>query len=161
MTRILLAVILALSVGVAQKPTGQSAEVVAGTGKDALQRELESEIMAPCCYGGPVGDHDSEAASQVKAQISRLLAEGKTKEEILDMYVAIYGEQILAQPRARGFNLLAYLMPPAILLIGGLLFVYFINRVKVPAAPIAANGGPSYGEEFFRKIEQEMKELDI
>jgi cytochrome c-type biogenesis protein CcmH len=129
--------------------------------KDETQRELESEIMAPCCYGGPVADHDSEAARQVKTQIAGLLAEGKTKEEILDMYVAIYGEQILARPRARGFNLLAYIMPPVILLVGGLLFVYFISRIKSPAPDSVEVESSNYGDEFFKKVEKEMKELEI
>jgi cytochrome c-type biogenesis protein CcmH len=130
-------------------------------GKDALQRELEYEIMAPCCYGGPVADHDSEAAQKVKAQITSLLKEGKTKEEILDMYVAIYGEQILARPRAEGFNLLAYIIPPAFLLVGGLLVVYFVSRIRTPAVQPGQVESASYGEAFFKKIEQEMQELNI
>ncbi|UCH09221.1 MAG: cytochrome c-type biogenesis protein CcmH [Fidelibacterota bacterium] len=130
-------------------------------GKDALQRELEYEIMAPCCYGGPVADHDSDAAQKVKEQIARLLAEGKTKEEILDMYVAIYGEQILARPRAQGFNLLAYIMPPTILLVGGLLVVYFVSRIKAPASEPSSVESTSYSDEFFKKIEKEMQELNI
>ena len=130
-------------------------------GKDALQRELEYEIMAPCCYGGPVADHDSDAAQKVKAQIARLLSEGKTKEEILDMYVAIYGEQILARPRAQGFNLLAYIIPPTILLIGGLLVIYFVSRIKTPAPQRETVETASYSDAFFKKIEKEMKELNI
>ena len=140
---------------------GQDARGKAGEGKQPLQRSLEYEIMAPCCYGGPVGDHDSEAAIQVKAQISQLIGEGKTREEILDMYVAIYGEQILAQPRARGFNLLAYIMPPTFLLVGGLLLIYFINQIKSPAAQRVPVTRQSYGDEFFQRIEKEMQDLDI
>ncbi len=129
--------------------------------KNPLQRELEYEIMAPCCYGSPVGDHESEAAQQVKVQIAQLLAEGKTKEEILDMYVAIYGERILARPRAQGFNLMAYIVPPLLLVVGGLFLFYYLNRVTSPAArPVSANR-ESYSDEFFSKIEKEMKELDI
>ncbi|UCD38229.1 MAG: cytochrome c-type biogenesis protein CcmH [Fidelibacterota bacterium] len=140
---------------------GQDSTAASQSGKGALQRALEYEIMAPCCYGGPVGDHDSDAAKQVKVQIARLLAEGKTKEEILDMYVAIYGEQILARPRAQGFNLLAYIMPPLILLIGGLLFVYFLNRIRTPAADTAPVKQKAYSDELFNKIEKEMQELNI
>ncbi|MBA7605224.1 hypothetical protein ES703_12353 [subsurface metagenome] len=140
---------------------GRSTPSVDGTGKDALQRELEYEIMAPCCYGSTVGDHDSEAARQVKARITQLLAEGKTKAEIIDLFVTQYGERILARPRARGFNLLAYIMPPAILLVGGLLLVYFINRIKTPATQAAPGERKFYGNEFLEKIEKEMQDLDI
>ena len=151
MTRALAVISLTLMVGVVW---GQEA-------KDALQRELEYEIMAPCCYGSPVGDHDSPAAKQVKAQIGQLITEGKTREEILDMYVAIYGERILASPRAQGFNIMAYVMPPLFLLIGGLLFVYAINQMKNSVPATAPTKRKSYSDEFFQKIEKEMQELNI
>ena len=161
MIRIALVLSLILPVSAAFGQEGQFTPPTGTVGKDALQRELEYEIMAPCCYGSPVGDHDSEAARQVKAQIARLLAESRTKEEILDMYVAIYGERILARPRARGFNLLAYVIPPLILLVGGLLFVYFISRFKTTAAQKVPVERKTYSDEFLEKIEQEMRELDI
>lgn len=129
--------------------------------KDPLQQELEYMIMAPCCYGAPVGDHDSDAAKQVKAQIAQLLSEGKTRDEILDMYVAIYGERILAQPRAQGFNVLAYVMPLLILVIGGLVVIYVINQMTAPGPQAARPGRKSYSDEFFRKIEREMEDLNI
>lgn len=129
--------------------------------KDPLQRELEYEIMAPCCYGSTVGDHDSPAAKQVKAQIGQLISEGKTREEIMDMYVAIYGERILASPRAQGFNVMAYVMPPLFLLMGGLLLVYAINQMKNSGPPAAPTKRKSYSDEVFQKIEKEMQELNI
>ena len=129
--------------------------------KDPLQKELEYMIMAPCCYGAPVGDHDSDAAKQVKAQIAQLLTEGKTSDEVLDMYVAIYGERILAQPRAQGFNVLAYVMPILIMVIGGLLVIYVINQMTAPRPQAAQPSRQSYSDEFFQKIEREMEELNV
>ncbi len=129
--------------------------------KDPLQQELEYMIMSPCCYGSPVGDHDSDAAKQVKTQIAQLLTEGKTRDEILDMYVAIYGERILAQPRAQGFNVLAYVMPILILVIGGLVVIYVINQLTAPRARAVQPSRKSYSDEFFQKVEREMKDLNI
>jgi cytochrome c-type biogenesis protein CcmH len=129
--------------------------------KGALQKELEGEIMAPCCYGGPVADHESDAAKQVKLQIAQLITEGKTREEVLDMYVAIYGERILASPRAQGFNVMAYWMPPIILIVGVLLVVFVINRLSVSSAKPVRVAKNNFGDEFFNKIDQEMRELDI
>lgn len=126
-----------------------------------LQRELEMGIMAPCCYGSPVGDHDSPAAKQVKTQIAGLIAEGKSREEILDMYVAIYGEKILSSPKPTGFNMMAYFMPPVFLLFGGLFVIYFINRQITPTVQPVKVKEDTYSDEFFKKIEQEMKELKI
>jgi len=158
-------IILVLALILPSAAAGQEDQARLSTardGQEALQRELGYEIMAPCCYGSPVGDHDSEAARQVKAQIARLLAEGRTKGEILDLFVAKYGERILARPRARGFNLLAYIMPPLILLAGGLLLVYFISRIKGQPAPQATPAArKSYDDEFLEKINKEMQDLDI
>lgn len=151
MNPITIALMLALAAG---GVLGQEA-------KDPLQQELEYMIMAPCCYGAPVGDHDSDAAKQVKAQIAQLLTEGKTSDEVLDMYVAIYGERILAQPRAQGFNVLAYVMPILILVIGGLLVIYVINQMTAPRPQAAQPSRQSYSDEFFQKIEREMEELNV
>ena len=151
MNPITVALMLALAAGGLQ---GQEA-------KGPLQKELEYMIMAPCCYGAPVGDHDSDAAKQVKAQIAQLLTEGKTSDEVLDMYVAVYGERILAQPRAQGFNVLAYVMPILILVIGGLLVIYVINQMTAPRPQAAQPSRQSYSDEFFQKIEREMEELNV
>ena len=132
-----------------------------GSDPQDLQRELEMELMAPCCYKGPVAEHGSDAAKQVKVQIAGLIAEGKTRDEILDMYVAIYGEKILSSPKPTGFNMMAYFMPPVFLLLGGLLVIYFINRQITPAVQPAKVKEATYSDEFFKKIEQEMKELNI
>ncbi len=161
MIRIALVLSLILPAATAFAQEDPAVPTTAGEGKDALQRELEYEIMAPCCYGSPVGDHDSEAARQVKARIAGLLAEGKTKEEIIDLFVAEYGERILARPRAQGFNLLAYIIPPLILLVGGLLFVYFISRIKGSTPQVATTPRKPYSDEFLEKINKEMQELDI
>ena len=151
MNPITVALILALAAG---GLLGQEA-------KGPLQKELEYMIMAPCCYGAPVGDHDSDAAKQVKSQIAQLLTEGKTRDEVLDMYVAIYGERILAQPRAQGFNVLAYVMPILIMVIGGLLVIYVINQMTAPRPQAAQPSRQSYSDEFFQKIEREMEELNV
>lgn len=48
-----------------------------------------------------------------------MLANGKTQEEILDHYKAMYGERILSSPPNAGFNRLAYLFTPLMFLVGG------------------------------------------
>lgn len=55
--------------------------------------------MAPCCWQENVAVHRSEVAGQMRAEIARMVASGKTEEQIVDMYVARYGERILREPR--------------------------------------------------------------
>jgi cytochrome c-type biogenesis protein CcmH len=80
-------------------------------------REIKGMLMAPC-WSQPVSQHYSEAADQIRKEIRQLLATGKSKQEILDYYVAEYGERLFSSPRPHGFNLLAYILPVASLLTG-------------------------------------------
>jgi cytochrome c-type biogenesis protein CcmH len=75
------------------------------------EREIEDNLIAPCCWSQPVSEHYSEVADQIRQEVHAMVAEGKSRDEILDFYVAKYGERILATPRARGFNSLAYILP--------------------------------------------------
>ena len=80
-------------------------------------REIEDDLIAPCCWSQPVSQHYSEAAEQIRREVRAMVAEGKSRNEILDYYVAKYGERILAAPRAKGFNSLAYILPWAALMV--------------------------------------------
>lgn len=51
--------------------------------------------------------------------IVELLNEGKTKQEILDYYFSMYGEEGLRAPKKEGFSLLAWITPFFVLTIGG------------------------------------------
>jgi cytochrome c-type biogenesis protein CcmH len=71
-----------------------------------------------------------------------LRAQGKDAQQILDAFVAKYGEKALMAPKAQGFNWLGYLVPgTAILLAGGVLLAV-IGRRKASGAATDASGQP-------------------
>ena len=80
--------------------------------------DLEDEVMCPTCHT-PLELSSSPAADRIRAFIRREIAAGKTKSEIKAALVDQFGEGVLAAPPARGFNLLAWLLP----LVGGALAV--------------------------------------
>ena len=57
-----------------------------------------------------------------------MLANGKSQEEILDYYKAMYGERILSSPPNAGFNRLAYLFTPLMFLAGGVMIFITLRR---------------------------------
>ena len=91
-------------------------------------RAIEEKVIAPCCWKQPVSQHYSEAATTIRRQIREMLSAGKSEEQILDFYVAEYGERVLASPRARGFNILAYVLPWAGLAAGIAVLVLALRR---------------------------------
>jgi cytochrome c-type biogenesis protein CcmH len=72
--------------------------------------EVEAEVMCPVC-GTLLELADSPQARREKAFVAKLIAAGKTKEEIKDALVVQYGPDVLAVPEGSGFDLSAYLVP--------------------------------------------------
>jgi cytochrome c-type biogenesis protein CcmH len=127
--------------------------------KDAdLVREIEDNLIAPCCWSQPVSQHYSAVAEQIRTEVRAMVAQGMTRDEILDHYVAQYGERILASPRAEGFNMLAYVLPWAALLFGAWLLIVLIKRLRSPA-PSPTPVDVPYAR-YASRIEREMKEFE-
>ena len=100
--------ILALPVGV---HAAMAAEPASPAALEEQARALERELMAPCCFGQTVDQHESEVSREMRAEMRVWLAEGVSEEQILDRYVERYGTRILAVPPRQGFNQLLFWMP--------------------------------------------------
>jgi cytochrome c-type biogenesis protein CcmH len=138
---------------------------VAAADPQALEREakaLEAKLMAPCCWAQQVSVHQSPASDEIKQNIRRLLAEGKTSEQILDFYVAEYGDRILAEPPARGFSRLIYVAPWVFLVASIGLVVVVIRRLRAvsPAPAKPGRAVPAPTEDEADRIDEELRNLD-
>jgi cytochrome c-type biogenesis protein CcmH len=129
----------------------------------ALEREarqIETMLIAPCCWMQQVSEHQSEAAEEVKRQIRVLLAAGNTRQQVLDAFVAQYGARILVEPPDRGFGRLLHVGLPAVFVLGGAAFLIFIRRMgrrrpgAEPVAPQAADA--TYAD----RLDEELRKLD-
>ena len=126
--------------------------------KENVARCIEGELMAPCCWAEPVSQHLSPIAEEMRREIRALLAAGKSEQEILDIYVARYGERILTTPPARGFNLLVYILPWVIAL-AGMAGVVFVLRRWLALRP-AASATPAADGRYADRINRELRDLD-
>ena len=63
---------------------------------------------------------------------------GSSAQQILDSFVAEYGEKVLMAPPAKGFNLAGYFVPGIVIALFGALLVWIIGRRRSVAL---ANGG--------------------
>jgi cytochrome c-type biogenesis protein CcmH len=81
------------------------------------QHELESELICPTCHT-TLDQSNAPVAQQMKAVIAARIAAGDTKTEIERRLVADYGRGVLAKPDTKGFDLLAWVLPIAGLLVG-------------------------------------------
>ncbi|MGO9261094.1 MAG: cytochrome c-type biogenesis protein CcmH [Bryobacteraceae bacterium] len=95
-------------------------------------RRIQDRFLAPCCWRQSVAVHDSPVAREMRDEIATFASEGRTEEQIVDYYVARYGERILRQPRGQAWIWLN--AGPIVASIAGLAaVVLFLARAKRPA----------------------------
>lgn len=89
-----------------------------------IQKEIEEMLVCQDDCGMLVSACDNPTATYMRGIITEQIAQGKNKEEILQHFVNIYGEKVLAAPPVKGFNITAWVTPFFVILLGGL-FIYF------------------------------------
>ena len=109
---------------------------------------VASELRCPVCQGLSIQDSPSELSQQMRTVVKERLATGESEQQVKDYFISKYGEWILLEPEARGFNLLVYALP-ALLVVGGAgLIVLLVKRwTAAPAAGPAAGGGATPGAD--------------
>ncbi len=81
------------------------------------QADLEAEIVCPTCRT-TLDQSNSPIAMRMKAVIRAQIAAGASAAEIKAQLVDQFGPGVLAEPRKRGFDLLAWLLPLVALTVG-------------------------------------------
>ncbi len=72
--------------------------------------DVEAAVMCVTC-NVPLNIAESPQATDERDEIKRLIAQGLTKDQILDRLVAEYGDQVLADPPTDGFNVTTWAVP--------------------------------------------------
>ena len=92
--------------------------------------DISDELMCPVCQGQTVAESNSKLAISMREVIKSKLKNGESKEQILSYFVKQYGDNILAKPPLKGFNMLLWLVRPGILLISIFFWVTKIKKKK-------------------------------
>ncbi len=123
-------------------------------------QSLEAKLMAPCCGGGTVRNHESGATARMRQEIRQMLAAGRNEQEILDHYVAEHGTSVLAAPPPVGFNLLAYVFAPLFMLGGAVLLFVMLRRWR--SRPVLSDGtaspAPPVDPVYLERLQRELRE---
>jgi cytochrome c-type biogenesis protein CcmH/NrfF len=115
----------ALQAGTAEQPAAN--RVVQETIIDRQTREISSKLRCVVCQGLSLQDSPSQLAQEMRGIVREKLEEGMTPDEVKEYFVARYGEWVLLAPEPKGFNLVVYVLPLA-MLFGGAGFVFFTAR---------------------------------
>ncbi len=91
-------------------------------------REIAKDLRCPTCTGLSILESDASFSVQIKDQVHEQMKLGKSKKEIIKYFVERYGPWILREPPKEGFNILAWIIPIAILCLGPILIWLLVWR---------------------------------
>ncbi len=99
---------------------------------------------------------------QMMIAIKTQLGQGKSPDQIVQAFVQTYGEQVLAEPPKKGFNLTAWIAPFVGLVVGAFLIVLLLRgwvvRGRVAEVSAPAAGPATIDEEYLKRVEKEIEE---
>lgn len=119
---------------------------------------LEESLLAPCCYSQSIARHMSGEAEQMRHEVTDMVAVGKSENEILEHYKALYGERILIVPDGRAGKILFALPVIGFIVCSGILSLFLRKtltaKVKSHSEEAGRKPGPRW-EAIREEIERE------
>src|SRR5258708_10518614 len=101
----------------------QPDEVLSDAGLEARARSLSKELRCMVCQNQSIDDSAAPLARDLRLLVRERLTGGDSDQEVLDFLVARYGEFVLLKPRFAWHNALLWLVPPGVLIGGGLVLL--------------------------------------
>lgn len=100
--------------------------------------EIASQLRCLVCQNQSIADSNAELAIDLKNQVVKQIAAGKTNQEIIDFMVERYGDFVLYNPPFKMSTALLWLGPLLFALIAiGSLFWTLSKRRKLSVAPLS------------------------
>ncbi len=132
--------------------------------KSELERDLQNEIICMCgtCGRKRIGECTCGLAAQMRDEVAKLVADGKSREQVYEYYIAKYGSQEpLSAPLNKGFNRLAWLFPYLMGATGamviGVLAIRWTRREEVATDAAATSADDAQLNE---RLDDELRDLD-
>jgi cytochrome c-type biogenesis protein CcmH len=83
---------------------------------------LIREVRCPLCLNESIADSDAPVAADLRREVHRLVAEGKTDEEVKEFLSSRYGDFVLYRPRVAPVTYALWGAPFFLLLLGAFVF---------------------------------------
>lgn len=122
-------------------------EVVKRIGKRMMCLCGCNQVMVECNHVG------CSVSAEMIRKLERRVAANEPDDLILQAFVQEYGQRVLAEPPASGFNLAAWLMPVFALAVGSMIVGVVLARLRRPAVAAAgAQGGSRVSSEALERL---------
>jgi cytochrome c-type biogenesis protein CcmH len=122
--------------------------------------DIEDEVMCPIC-GTTLQLSQSPQAERERVFIQRLIAEGRSKDEIKDALVAEYGPEVLALPETEGFDLAAWLVPAAAIVVAAVAIFFGLRRWRRDEGRGEGDGPAAIDSEDQERLDRDLARYDL
>jgi cytochrome c-type biogenesis protein CcmH len=122
--------------------------------------DIEDEVMCPIC-GTTLQLSQSPQAERERVFIQRLIAEGRSKDEIKDALVAEYGPEVLALPETEGFDLAAWLVPGGAILVAAVGIFLGLRRWRGEGDRVEGEDPAALDSEERERLDRDLARYDL
>jgi len=123
-------------------------------------REAIGKIRSPYCPGQMLEVCPSWQAAELRDSIDQMAREeGLSADSLVELVIAAHGEEYRALPKGSGTGLLAWVMPPAALLMGLAVVVVVLRRLRGTARAEEGLDG-DISEEDRERLDAALAELE-
>ena len=132
---------------------------------DAEIQAIEQRLACTCgctldVFTCRTTDFTCTYSPELHREVLALRDNGKTAQQILDAFVAKYGEKALMAPKPQGFNLAGYLLPGTLIAAAAAGLVVFVGRRKAKVSATAAPpAGPAQGQASPEELDRLRRAL--
>ena len=106
----------------------QPDEMLKDPALEARARALSQELRCMVCQNQSIDDSDAPLARDLRILVRDRLRQGDSDAQVIDFLVARYGEFVLLKPRLAWHNALLWVLPPAVLVVGGITLLVLARR---------------------------------
>lgn len=142
---------------VAQIPPGE------GQGEAYLPHpeaaEAIGKLRSPYCPGLMLEVCPSPDAGVLRDSIEMLAQDGWDSGELVEWMIANHGEEWRAIPKTRGTGILAWVLPPAALMMGLGVLAIVLRRIAPPRVKVAPEN-VDLSEDDLAKMKDALRELE-
>jgi cytochrome c-type biogenesis protein CcmH len=112
-------------------------------------------LRCPVCQGMPIAESPAPMAQDMMRRVRELVAQGKTREEILTYFEKSYEGWVRLEPKREGVNLLLWIIPPAVLAAGLFVLARALRRGR--GAPTGRTA-PAIDDDYVRRVREQVNE---
>ena len=97
---------------------------------DGLDTKIFKNLRCIVCKGQSIAESNSDFAQTIKLVVRDKISQGKNEKEIYEFLVEKYGEWIVFKPLFRSHNLILWILPYLLFIIGGVFIFFLLKKSK-------------------------------